>query len=95
VINIKKKYAVFIIIILFVVLFVFSHSTPQRAIRTNLIFKGYPVKALQTEVYKSAIDIQYGQFYSCKNPGIGSDFYSCKKVIFGLWFIDWTKTGGG
>ena len=93
-ISIKKKYTVFIIIILAVVLFVFSHSTPQRAIRTSLI-KDYPIKALQTEVYKSDTDIQFGQRYSCKNPGIGSDFYTCKKGIVGLWFIDWTKTGGG
>lgn len=99
---IKKRYKkiliigtlLVIIIIALSKLYFFDHSTPERAIRTSLFLDGYCIKAFKTEVYKNGVDRQYGLQYSCKNPAIGADFYTCVKRN-GLWFVDGSKSGGG
>ncbi|WP_406542990.1 hypothetical protein [Clostridium ljungdahlii] len=80
---------------------IFTHSTIERAIRTDLFFRGYFIKAFETEVCKRPIpDQQYGTLYFCKNPGIGPDSYSVvkkykysKKIPY--WYINIAGTGGG
>ncbi|OBR91263.1 MULTISPECIES: hypothetical protein [Clostridium] len=77
---------------------IFTHSTIERAIRTDLFFRGYFIKAFRTEICKRPIpDQQYGTLYFCKNPGIGLDSYSVakkhkysKKIDY--WYI---YAGGG
>lgn len=90
-----KKLIIFIIIVLaFVGIYLFSHSTPERSVRSNLFFNGHLIAAFTTDIYKANIDLQYGQFYACKNPAIGPDHYTFIKKN-GLWFINWNGTGGG
>ncbi|WP_294406192.1 hypothetical protein [uncultured Clostridium sp.] len=91
----KFKKFKFIIFFLFlaIALFLFAHSTPERAIRLNLIFDGYIVSAFKTEIILSNEDPWKGKYY-CINPGIGADFYSVKKVFLNLWFVDIEKSGG-
>jgi hypothetical protein len=97
----KKKVIIFSTIIILIVgsvgahLFrdsTFIHSTPERLIRCDLVFNGHPISAFTTYVYKSKIDSQYGQMYSCKNPSIGPDYYSFIEKN-GLWYINWHGTG--
>lgn len=76
-------------------LYCFAHSTPERAIRANLLEDGYFVKAFTTEVYKNYLDPQYGQKYSCRNPRVGVDHYSCVKEFGVLWYVNPYGTGEG
>jgi len=91
-----KKFIIsfIVIIVVFLGTYLFSHSTPERAIRSSLFFNGHFIGALTTEVYKAEMDSQYGQFYSCKNPRIGQYEYSFIKKN-GLWYINWNGTGEG
>ncbi|WP_234123780.1 hypothetical protein [Clostridium hydrogenum] len=75
-------------------IYIFCHSTPERAIREDLFKQGYFIGAFNTKIYKSRYDEQYGQSYSCKQPVIGPDFYSVTKEN-GLWYINHDGTGGG
>lgn len=80
---------------------IFTHSTIERVIRTDLFFRGYYVKALKTDISERSIpDSQYGTMYICKNPAIGPDSYNIYKKYkyFGrvqYWYINWAGTGGG
>lgn len=74
--------------------YLFSHSTPERSIRTYLFFHGYLTKALRTEICMSNESPWKGKYY-CKNPGIGPDFIAVKKTNLGLWYVDLKNSGGG
>ena len=91
----KNKVALIILGLVFLSICFYSicHSTPQRAIRTNLFFNGYVIKALKTEICVSNEDPWVGMYY-CINPPIGSDFYAVKKDNLGFWHIDYKKSGG-
>lgn len=91
----KKRLLLFLTLCIFsIFLFLFAHSTPERALKWNLIFHGYIVNGFNTEVYISNEDPWKGKYY-CVNPSIGSDFYSVKKGVFNLWFVDLENSGGG
>lgn len=93
--KVNKKIVSFAIIVIVIIgTYLFCHSTPERLIRTDLFLKGHFTDAFTTEIYKVGVDAQYGQFYSCKNPAIGPDFYSFNKKN-GIWYINWAGTGGG
>ncbi|WP_246615548.1 hypothetical protein [Clostridium thailandense] len=81
-------------IVVFTGMYLFCHSTPERLIRTDLFFTGHLIGAFTTDVFKNGMDLQYGQFYSCKNPGIGPDHYAFFKKN-GFWYINRNGTGGG
>lgn len=90
-----KKGIIFAIIVsTSVVIYLLSHSTPERSIRTYLFFDGYLAKALQTDVYMSNRTPEKGKYY-CKNPGIGPDFIAVEKSNLGLWYVDLKNSGGG
>lgn len=93
----KKKTIIItsIIIVCLLIIAIYSHSTPERSIRTYLFFHGHPVECFKTTVFKSREDSQYGKQYSCKNPGIGFDFFSCKKILGFIWVVDKENSGGG
>ena len=80
---------------------IYTHSTIERVIRTDLLLKGYFIKAFKTEISERPItDIQYGTLYFCNNPAIGPDHYDIdnKYSYFGKvkrWYINWSGTGGG
>jgi hypothetical protein len=89
------------IIALYVGLDIFTHSTIERTIRTNLFSQGYIFKAFKTEIYKRPIpDSQYGTQYFCANPAIGPDSYKIdmRYKYFGkikYWYVNPAGTGGG
>ena len=74
--------------------YLFCHSTPERVIRSDLFFEGHIIGAFNTDVYKGGVDLQYGQFYVCRNPAIGPDQYTLIEKN-GLWYINLNGTGGG
>lgn len=80
---------------------IFSHSTIERVIRTDLFLRGYFIEAFKTEISKQPItDIQYGTLYICNNPAIGPEHYDIdyKYSYFGkvkYWYINEAGTGGG
>lgn len=78
----------------FIETYLFSHSTPERSIKTYLFFDGYLTKAFITEVYMSNEVPWMGKYY-CKNPGIGPDFIAVEKGDLGLWYVDLKHSGGG
>lgn len=80
---------------LILALLAISHSTPQISIRTYLFFHGYPLQSIRTTVFPSRNDVQYGKQYSCKNPSIGFDFFSAKKILRIFWVVDVKNSGGG
>lgn len=89
-----KKGIIFVIIVLtFAGSYLFSHSTPERSIRTYLFFDGYLAKALKTEVCMSN-ETPWKDKYYCKNPGIGPDFIAVEKSNLGLWYVDVKNSGG-
>lgn len=79
---------------------IFTHSTAERVIRTDLFFKGYFLEAFKTEISQRPIsDSQYGTKYICTNPAIGPDSYDIDKKHkyfekFEYWYIG-PGTGGG
>jgi hypothetical protein len=83
-----------IIVVVFLGTYLLCHSTPERLVRSNLFLKGHFISAFTTNVHKTAMDGQYGQFYACKNPVIGPDHYAFIKKN-GFWYINWAGTGGG
>ncbi|WP_123054218.1 hypothetical protein [Clostridium sp. JN-1] len=97
--HIKIIFMCFIVIIVYIISDIFTHSTIERTIRTDLFFRGYFVKAFETEISKRPIhDSQYGDMYFCTNPAIGPDSYSLikkhkysKKIQY--WYIN--NAGGG
>jgi hypothetical protein len=102
----KKKGTVIIVISIVFIVFnigfdIFTHSTVERVIRTDLFFQGYFVKAFKTEISERAIpDSRYGTMYICRNPAIGPDSYDVdsKYKYFGklkYWYINPSGTGGG
>lgn len=93
--KVFKIISICIILSLYIALYVFIHLTPERVIRADLFKQGYYKEAFKTEIYKSQIDTQYGERYSCKNPAIGPDFYYIDEGTFGLWYINLGDTGGG
>lgn len=55
--SIKKVLISFVIIvIMFVGVYLFSHSTPERLIRTDLFLNGHIIGAFTTDIYKAQID---------------------------------------
>ncbi|WP_223919233.1 hypothetical protein ACFLKA_12260 [Clostridium caseinilyticum] len=79
--------------------YMYTHSTVERVIRTDLFLKGYFIKAFKIEISELPIpDKQYGTLYICNNPAIGPDHYDIDyKYIFGkvkYWYIN-LGTGGG
>ncbi len=102
-----KRKCIVIIVICFVLIIlnigfgIFTHSTVERAIRADLFFRGYFVKAFKTEISKRPIpDSQYGTMYICRNPSIGPDSYHLEKKYkyfweFEYWYVDINGTGGG
>lgn len=80
---------------------IYTHSTIERVIRTDLFFNGYVVNAFNTEISERPIsDPKYGTKYICRNPAIGPDSYDIdyKYSYFGrvkYWYINWAGTGGG
>ncbi|KRU25943.1 hypothetical protein VT91_12070 [Clostridium sporogenes] len=79
--------------------YMYTHSTVERVIRTDLFLKGYFIKAFKTEISELPIpDKQYGTLYICNNPAIDPDHYDVDyKHIFGkvkYWYIN-LGTGGG
>ncbi|MFT8352025.1 hypothetical protein [Clostridium saccharoperbutylacetonicum] len=90
-----KKCIIFVIIVLaFAGSCLFSHSTPEKSIRTYLFFNGYLAKALKTDIYMSNETPWKGKYY-CENPGIGPDFIAVEKSNLGLWYVDLKNSGGG
>jgi hypothetical protein len=89
-----KKIIIFIMALVFVGGYLYIHLTPERLIRSNLFLNGHLNTAFTTEIHKTETDLQYGQFYACKNPAIGPDHYAFIKKN-GLWYINWNGTGGG
>jgi len=80
--------------VVFLGTYLFSHSRPERSLRSSLFFDGHFIGALTTDIYKGEMDSQYGQFYSCRNPKIGpSECSFIKKQVF--WYINWNGTGEG
>lgn len=93
--NLKKAIISFLIeVVVLIGTYLFSHSTPERAIRTYLFFDGYLTKAFITEVFMSNEAPWKGKYY-CKNPGIGPDFIAVEKGDLGLWYVDLKHSGGG
>jgi hypothetical protein len=96
--NIKEAIVSLLILIIVVVAFIgtylFSHSTPERSIRTYLFFDGYLTKAFRTEVHMSSEVPWKGKYY-CTNPGVGPDFIAVDKGNLGLWYVDLKHSGGG
>lgn len=94
-----KKFKVLAKLVLTIIvlfgLYIFVHSSPERVVREYLIGQGYFIKAFETEVYKSSVSPEYGQQYSCKNPGIGPDFFTFKRGFLNLYFTNHDGTGGG
>ncbi|NFA58984.1 hypothetical protein K8O96_05860 [Clostridium sporogenes] len=80
--------------------YIYTHSTAERVIRTDLFLKGYFIEAFKTEISELPIaDKQYGTLYICNNPAIGPDHYDIdyKYIYFGkvkYWYIN-LGTGGG
>lgn len=101
----RKGYKIILLCIVLLTLYtafdIYSHSTIERAIRTDLFLKGYFVKAFKTEIFERPIsDTQYGAQYFCNNPAIGPDSYDIdyKYSYLGkvkYWYINWAGTGGG
>ena len=93
--SIKKVIIISVIIVVVLLgIYLFCHSTPEMSIRSNLFLKGHFISAFTTDVYKTVMDSQYGQFYACKNPAIGPSHYAFIKNN-GFWYINWSGTGGG
>lgn len=92
--DLKKVIIFFIVVLIFAWGYLFSHSTPERSIRTYLFFDGYLAKAFITDVYMSN-DESWKNKYYCKNPGIGPDFIAVEKSNLGLWYVDLKNSGGG
>lgn len=90
-----KRVAIFLIIAVVILsgTYLFSHSNPERAIRTYLFLDGYLTKAFITEVSISDEVPWKGKYY-CKNPGIGPDFIAAEKKDLGLWYVDLEHSGG-
>ncbi|WP_243105970.1 hypothetical protein [Clostridium fermenticellae] len=99
--HIKVIFACFIVIVIYIISDIFTHSTIERTIRADLFFKGYIVKAFKTKISKRPIpDPQYGTLYICNNPAIGPDSYkiNMKYKYFGkikYWYVNPAGTGGG
>ena len=91
----KQASLLFILVVLFLGFYVFCHSIPERSIRTYLFFDGHVIDSIRAEVFIGRDDMQYGKQYSTKNPGIGPDFISVNRGVFGLWFVDLKNSGGG
>jgi hypothetical protein len=92
--KVLKKVIILIVALIFIGGYLYIHATPERLIRSNLFFNGYFTTAFTTDIDKTNIDMQYGQFYACKNPAIGPDHYAFIRKN-GLWYINWNGTGGG
>ena len=91
----KKLLICFLALCIFSIsMFLFTHSTPERAVKSNLIFDGYVIDGFKTEICISNESPWKGKYY-CANPSIGADFYSVKKGILNLWFVDIENSGGG
>lgn len=90
-----KKLIIFFLTlcIFFVSLFLFIHSTPQRAIRLNLLCDGYIIDGFRTEILISNEERPWKGKYYCVNPSIGLDFYAVKKGFLNLWFVDSENSG--
>lgn len=90
-----KKMICFLILMLGLIYW--GHSTPENAIRSNIIFSGHPIKGIQTTIYKGPVDSIYGQTYYCKNPEIYENHwsYSVQKSLFGTWVVNSNGTGRG
>lgn len=82
-------------LLIFSLLFLFIHSTPERLIRADLFMKGHIFDAFKTQIVMSRIDKQYGKNYSSRNPSIGPEYYDIDQGFWGLWFINHNGTGGG
>ncbi|NRT32535.1 hypothetical protein BJV38_004881 [Clostridium beijerinckii] len=90
----KKIISFFIILCIFTsCIFLFAHSTPQRAIRLHLLFDGYITDAFRTEILISNEEKPWKGKYYCINPSIGADFYAVKEGYLNLWFVDAENSG--
>jgi len=80
---------------------IYTHSTAERVIRTDLLLEGYFTEAFKTEISERPIpDSQYGTLYICRNPHIGPGSYDIdyKYSYFGkvkYWYVNQAGTGGG
>jgi hypothetical protein len=91
----KKLVILFFTLCIFSIsLFLFGHSTPERAIRSKLLFDGYIINGFKTEIYISNEERPWKGKYYCANPPIGADFYAVKKGFLNLWFVDIENSGG-
>jgi hypothetical protein len=90
----KKLLILFFTLCIFSIsLFLFAHSTPERAIRLNLLFDGYIVDGFKTEIRLSNEERPWKGKYYCINPSIGVDFYAVKKGFLNLWVVDSENSG--
>lgn len=98
--KIRPKRIILSILIIVILLlgtsmaYIFCHSTPQMAIRTELFGEGHFISAFTTHIHKIGVDSDYGQFYACRKPAVGADHYAFIKKN-GFWYINWQGTGGG
>jgi exopolysaccharide biosynthesis protein len=97
--KIRPKHIIIYILIIVILLlgtskaYIFCHSTPQRAIRTELFKEGHFISAFNTHIHKIGVDSDYGQYYACGEPAVGADHIACiNKNDF--WYINWQGTGG-
>lgn len=80
---------------------IFTHSTVERTIRTDLFFRGYFISAFTTEIIpRSCCDSEFGQLHFCKNPSVGPDSYKISKKHkylkkINYMYVNINGTGGG
>lgn len=83
------------LILIFTPLYIYSHSTPERAIRSMLFYSGHFKSAFTTEIYKLGNDPDYGEQYSCRSPKVGPQHITLYKSEIGLWHINRSGSGEG